>query len=80
MAKLLKLLRKQLKCKYSICLSNQVIDRFMRTKTNMVAESMSGYDNIEKEVKHTGQEINRKRHYFNKEAVFGRRKVENLCL
>ena len=41
-----------------------------------MADSTSGYGNIEKEVKHTGLEINKKKHFFNKEAVALKRKEE----
>jgi hypothetical protein len=68
-ANVLKLLRKQLKGKYSICLSNDILEKFMATTVGSSKHGEASFSGIEKEIKSTVQEINKKKYFLNVKAA-----------
>jgi hypothetical protein len=59
-------LKKELRSKYSINISNDIIDKFITTteKVNSPREELD-FNCIEKEIKSSLEEINKKKYYLN---------------
>lgn len=62
---MLKMFRKQLKSKYSIELSNNIIHKFMKTTScKLFNKPDLEFNAIDKEIKTTVQEIQRKKYFM----------------
>ena len=70
----LKLLRKQLKSKYSISLSKEIIDQFIVVTNQRRGENQFG--EIDKEIKNTAQEIHRKKYFLDKQKMREKKRIK----